>query len=169
MTWQRNNALPWLLCSVFVLIGDQISKRWILDCFQPGQTKPVIPGFFSLTLTFNTGAAFSFLADGKHWQSCLLTSLAVLISVFLLVWLARTARHDWHRALPLALIIGGAMGNLMDRLHDGHVTDFIEVYYRDWHYPVFNLADCAITLGALLMLIFGVFGNGDQDASNQDL
>ncbi|KRE89610.1 signal peptidase II [Frateuria sp. Soil773] len=159
----KPNALPWLLLSAAVIVLDQLSKWWALVALQPaGTPHPVIPGLLNWTLAFNTGAAFSFLADGTGWQRWFFVALAVVISVMLVVWLARTARRDWRNAAPLALVIGGALGNLIDRLHAAQVTDFIHVHFRQWNYPVFNLADCAITVGAVLLVAFGLFGGREK-------
>jgi signal peptidase II len=110
------------------------------------------------TLAFNTGAAFSFLQDAGGWQRWLFTFLAVAVSSVLVIWLSRLSRRDWRTALPLALVIGGALGNLIDRVRLGHVTDFIEVYYRHWSWPAFNVADSAISVGAVLLILFGLGG-----------
>jgi signal peptidase II len=153
----KPNALPWLLLSLLVIALDQLTKLWALHALQPaGMPHPVIPGLLNWTLAFNTGAAFSFLADGAGWQRWFFVVLAVAISGVLVVWLARTPRRDWRTALPLAFIVGGALGNLVDRLHAAQVTDFIQVYYRQWSYPVFNVADCGITVGAVLLILFGL-------------
>jgi signal peptidase II len=155
----KPNALPWLSLSALVIALDQLTKWWALHALQPaGVPHEVIPGFLNWTLAFNRGAAFSFLASGAGWQRWLFVVLALAISVALVVWLARTLRDDWRNALPLALIIGGALGNVIDRLHAAQVTDFIHVYFRQWNYPVFNLADSAITVGAVLLLALGLFG-----------
>ena len=159
---RKSNALPWLLLSVAVIVLDQLSKWWALSVLQPGVPHRVIPGFLNWTLTFNPGAAFSFLAHGDGWQRWFFVALAVVISAVLVVWLARTARRDWRTALPLALIVGGALGNLIDRLHAAQVTDFIDVYYRNWHYPVFNVADCGVTVGAVMLVAFGLFGGTEK-------
>ncbi|MFC4527635.1 signal peptidase II [Dyella halodurans] len=154
----KPNALPWLWLSVAVIVLDQLSKWWALGALQPaGMPHPVIPGFLNWTLAFNTGAAFSFLADSAGWQRWFFVLLALVITSVLVVWLARTPRRDWRTALPLGLIIGGALGNLIDRLHAAQVTDFIQVYYRQWSYPVFNVADCGITVGAVMLIAFGLF------------
>ena len=105
MTHPKPNALPWLLLSVVVIALDQLSKWWALTGLQPGVPHPVIPGFLNWTLTFNPGAAFSFLAMSGGWQRWFFVVLAIVISAVLVVWLARTARRDWRTALPLALII----------------------------------------------------------------
>ncbi|AHX12641.1 peptidase A8 [Dyella jiangningensis] len=154
----KPNALSWLLLSALVIVLDQLSKWWALSALQPaGLPHPVIPGFLNWTLAFNTGAAFSFLASSDGWQRWFFVLLAVVISAVLVVWLHRTPRRDWKTAMPLALIVGGALGNLIDRLHAAQVTDFIQVYYREWSYPVFNVADCGITVGAVALVVFGLF------------
>lgn len=154
----KPNALPWLVLSLVVIALDQASKFWALGALPPpGVPHTVIPGLLNWTLAFNSGAAFSFLAGGSGWQRWFFVVLACVICTVLAVWLARTARRDWRTALPLALVIGGALGNMIDRLHAAAVTDFIDVYFRQWSYPVFNLADCAITVGAVLLIVFGLF------------
>ena len=154
----KPNALPWLLLSVLVIALDQLSKWWALATLTEGVPHPVIPGFLNWTLFYNRGAAFSFLAWGDGWQRWFFVALALVISAVLVAWLARTARRDWCTALPLSMIIGGAIGNLIDRLHAAQVTDFIDVYYHNWHYATFNLADCGISVGAVLLVAFGLFG-----------
>jgi len=154
----KPNALPWLVLSLVVIALDQSSKFWALAALPPaGVPHTVIPGLLNWTLAFNRGAAFSFLAGGSGWQRWFFVVLACVICTVLAVWLARTPRRDWRTALPLALVIGGALGNMIDRLHAAAVTDFIDVYFRQWSYPVFNLADCAITVGAVLLIVFGLF------------
>jgi signal peptidase II len=162
----KQNALPWLLVSALVIALDQLTKWWALTALQPaGEPHPVIPGLLNWTLAFNTGAAFSFLAQSGGWQRWFFVGLAFVISVALIAWLARTARREWRTALPLAMVIGGALGNLIDRLHASQVTDFIQVYYRDWYYPTFNVADSGICVGAVLLILFGL----RQPAPNKKL
>ena len=154
----KPNALSWLLLSAVVIVLDQLSKYWALGALQPaGLPHAVIPGVLNWTLAFNTGAAFNFLASGAGWQRWFFVLLALLISTVLVMWLTRTARRDWRTAMPLALVIGGAIGNMVDRLHAAAVTDFIHVYFRQWNYPIFNLADCAISVGAVMLIVFGMF------------
>lgn len=153
----KPNALSWLLVSALTIALDQLTKGWALTALQPaGLPHPVIPGLLNWTLDFNRGAAFSFLAQGSGWQRWFFVLLAVVITGALVVWLTRTARREWRTALPLSLVIGGALGNLIDRLHASQVTDFIQVYYHDWYYPTFNVADCGITVGAVLLILFGL-------------
>ena len=153
-----NSGISWLALSALVIALDQLTKFIVLGALQPYVPHPVIPGFLNWTLAFNSGAAFSFLADQQGWQRWLLSGLAIVVSVVLARWLARTPRADWRTALPLALVIGGALGNLIDRLRFGHVTDFVQVYYGAWAFPSFNIADSAISIGAVLLLWFGLFG-----------
>lgn len=152
-----SNALPWLGLSAAVIALDQATKVLVLDRLEPSVPHAVIPGVLNWTLAFNTGAAFSFLADAGGWQRWGFSALAFVVSAVLVVWLARTPRNDWRTALPLALVLGGAIGNLIDRLRFGHVTDFIQVYWREWFFPAFNVADSAITVGAVLLIVFGWF------------
>ena len=156
----KPNALPWLAISALVIALDQLTKAIVLAALQPYMPHPVIPGFLNWTLAFNTGAAFSFLADQPGWQRWLFSGLAIAVSAVLARWLAHTPRRDWRTALPLALVIGGALGNLIDRVRYGHVTDFIQVYYQQWAFPSFNIADSAISIGAVLLVWFGLVMHG---------
>ena len=150
------NALPWLLLSLLVLVLDQLSKQWVLASLPEYTAIPVIEGFWNWYRTYNTGAAFSFLSDAGGWQKWFFTVLAFGISGLLAVWLWRTPRHDWRTALPFALVIGGAIGNVVDRLVHGHVIDFIQWHWRDWYWPAFNIADAAIVGGAIGIALFGL-------------
>ncbi len=153
----KPNALAWLAASLLVIALDQATKAMARHALVPYTPHRVIPDVLNWTLAYNPGAAFSFLAGSSGWQTWLLGGLAVVVSIGLGVWLARTPRRDWRTALPVALIIGGALGNLIDRLAFGEVTDFIQVYWRAWSYPAFNVADSAITVGAVLLIFFGLF------------
>lgn len=163
----KPNALAWLLWSAAVIGFDQLTKVIVRDTLVPYMPHVAIPHVLNWTLAFNRGAAFSFLAGSSGWQTWLFGFLALVISAGLAVWLARTPRRDWRTALPVALIIGGALGNLIDRLWHGQVTDFIQVYWHTWSYPAFNVADSAITIGAVLLIAFGLFGGHDQRAPQQ--
>jgi len=156
VSWKAS-GLTWLWLSLVVIGIDQIVKAVVLATLQPYQPQEVIPGLLNWTLAFNTGAAFSFLHDESGWQRWLFSSLAFVVSGALVRWLATISRSDWHNALPLSLVIGGALGNLIDRLRFGQVTDFIDVYWGDAHFPAFNIADSAITVGAVLLIWFGFF------------
>jgi signal peptidase II len=161
----RDNALVWLTVSAVVIVIDQITKAIVIAKLEPYVPHEVIPGFFNWTLAFNTGAAFSFLADQPGWQRWLFTALAIGVSIALIIWLKTTRRNDWKTALPVSMVIGGALGNLIDRVHAGTVTDFIQVYYRDWVFPSFNVADSAISVGATLLVVFGLFASGARSGN----
>ncbi|WP_041447658.1 signal peptidase II [Thiocystis violascens] len=148
----------WLLLSLLVLLLDQATKWLILSTLQPFEPVILSPNL-NLTLMFNEGAAFSFLSDAGGWQRWLFTGLALTVSVVLTVWLLRLKRGEGWLAAGLALLIGGAIGNLIDRILLGHVVDFIQVslpfipldLFNPW--PAFNIADSAITLGVIILLI----------------
>ena len=149
----NDSAAPvgrWIALAIAVLAADQLAKAAILATFVPGQELPLLP-FFSLVLAFNTGAAFSFLAGADGWQRWLFTAIAIAASVFI-VWLLRRGGSRLY-LLGLALILGGALGNLVDRLWLGQVVDFVLLHWRGWSYPAFNLADSAITAGAALLIV----------------
>ena len=148
------NALSWLGLSAVLLVLDQWSKWLAVEHLEFQSPVPFVPGFWNWTLTHNTGAAFSFLADAGGWQHGFFIGLALLVSVVLLVGLAKTARTDWRTALPFALVISGAVGNVIDRLRFGYVVDFVQWYAGSFHWPVFNLADSCIVVGAVLMVLF---------------
>ena len=153
----KPNALIWLILSVVVIALDQWSKTWVLSSLPEYTAIPVIDGFWNWYRTYNTGAAFSFLADAGGWQTVFFTALAFAISGLLGWWLWRTPRGDWRQALPYALVIGGALGNVIDRLIHGHVIDFIQWHWRGHYWPAFNLADAAIVGGAIGIALFGLF------------
>jgi signal peptidase II len=163
----KPNALAWLAVSALVIALDQATKSLVRHTLIPYVPHAVIPHVLNWTLAFNRGAAFSFLADSSGWQTWLFGGLAVVVCVGLAVWLARTPRRDWRTALPVALIIGGALGNLIDRLVHGQVTDFIQVYWHAWSWPAFNIADSAISVGAVMLIVFGLFGGHQTRAPQQ--
>jgi len=141
----------WLALAALVLILDQISKAWILDSFRHMERQSVT-SFFNLVLVFNPGASFSFLADAGGWQKWFFVGLALVISVWLLSLLRK---HAQERLLPaaLSLILGGAIGNVIDRLRFDAVVDFLDFHLAGYHWPAFNVADSAITVGVALMLL----------------
>jgi len=163
----RPNALIWLVLSVVVIILDQWSKAWVLSSLPEYEPVPVIEGFWNWFRTYNTGAAFSFLSDAGGWQKYFFTVLAIGISGLMTWWLYGTARSNWRSALPFALVIGGAIGNVIDRQVHGHVVDFIQWYVGDHYWPSFNIADAAIVVGAVGIAVFGLFeGKSSKKADN---
>ena len=153
----KPNALPWLAASALVIALDQWSKAWVLKALPEYTAVPVIEGFWNWYRTYNPGAAFSFLADAGGWQKYFFTVLAFAISGLMAWMLSRTPRNDWKQALPLALVIGGAIGNVIDRLQHGHVIDFIQWHIGDHYWPAFNIADSAVVGGAIGIALFGLF------------
>ncbi|MCC7329090.1 MAG: lipoprotein signal peptidase [Gammaproteobacteria bacterium] len=146
----------WLLVSLLVIAADQFTKLRVTEALELYERVPVLP-FFDLVRLHNTGAAFSFLAGASGWQNWLFTAVAVVVSAAVFWWLTRLPRKGRDLlALGLALLLGGAIGNLIDRLLYGHVVDFLLLHYQGWSWPAFNLADSAITGGVLLVLFDGL-------------
>jgi signal peptidase II len=144
--------MKWLWLSGLVVVLDQVTKYFAEQNLSYCAPVKVIPGFFSMTLVYNKGAAFNFLSDAGGWQRWFLMLVSIAISLFLLFWLRNIEKDRLHLAVGIALVLGGAIGNLIDRSIYGHVIDFIEIYYRDWHYPHFNIADSAISIGVGLVI-----------------
>lgn len=149
---RRGPLAPWLGLALLVVALDQASKWAILARFQYGERLNLVPGWFDLTLVYNTGAAFSFLAGAAGWQRWFFTALAIVASG-VIVFLLRRHGGQALFATALALILGGAVGNLVDRLVHAKVVDFLLFYRGDWYFPAFNLADSAITAGAALLIL----------------
>ena len=147
---------PWIWLSILVVVLDQITKYLAETWLVMHQPVPVLP-FFNWLLTYNTGAAFSFLADAGGWQRWFFIGLSSVVSIGLGVWLHRLNPSQRWLAAALALILGGAIGNLIDRLWLGQVIDFIQLYYDRWFWPAFNVADSAITVGAVLLVAESLF------------
>ena len=139
----------WLAVSALVVGADQLSKWALIGWLHPGDERVVTP-FFSLVLTFNTGAAFSFLRDAGEWPRYFFSAVAIAVAA-LIIWLLRRGGDAWY-CTGLALILGGGLGNLWDRLTLGHVVDFLLFHWEHWYYPAFNVADSAITVGAALLI-----------------
>lgn len=153
--------LKWLWLSGLIILVDQLTK-WAAEQFLALHVPlPVMPSF-NLTLVYNTGAAFSFLSDAGGWQRWFFSLLALAVSVFLLFWLKRLPRNEIWTALGLSMVLGGALGNLIDRLVYGHVIDFIQWYYKSFYWPTFNVADSAITVGASVLVIHGLLFSQPQ-------
>ncbi|MFS0754803.1 signal peptidase II [Noviherbaspirillum sp. 1P10PC] len=142
---------PWLCIAALVVLVDQLTKIMITQMFSYGQSKPVT-SFFNLVLAYNKGAAFSFLAAEGGWQRYLFSGIAIAAAAFIIYLLKR---HAGQRLFcwALALVLGGAVGNLIDRIVYGHVIDFLDVHVAGWHWPAFNIADSAICIGAAMFII----------------
>lgn len=151
MTAQRT-ALGWLWLVVVVIALDLFTKFQATSLLSYGVAHPLLP-VFDLTLLHNTGAAFSFLAKAGGWQRWFFAVIAIVVSIVLLVWMARTPRQQRWLGAGLALLLGGALGNLYDRIVQGYVIDFISLHYNGYYFPAFNLADTAITIGAAMLVI----------------
>ena len=144
--------LKWIWLAVAVVVFDQLTKYIAsssLELFQPVAVMPM----FNWTLMHNPGAAFSFLADQAGWQRWFFTAVALVVSVVIFLWIKRLEQHEKWQAAALALILGGAIGNVIDRLWLGYVVDFIQVYYQQWYWPAFNIADSAISIGVVIIII----------------
>jgi signal peptidase II len=144
--------LKWVWISVMILVLDQASKLTISHAMQLYESIPLLPNF-NLTYARNTGAAFSFLSDAGGWQRWLFAVLAVIMSSIVGIWLSRLKAKETYMAISLSLILGGAVGNLIDRVVYGYVIDFLDIYYQNWHWPAFNVADSAICIGVGLMAL----------------
>lgn len=163
----RFGKLTWLSLSVLVIVVDQVTKHWFEANFSLYQKVDVIPGYFAWTLAYNTGAAFSFLADHNGWQRWLFAVIAIGVSVVLVVWMKRLKASETWLAVALALVLGGALGNLYDRVVLGHVVDFILVHWQNrWYFPAFNIADSAITVGALMLALDMLKGNKTGESAH---
>lgn len=143
---------PWFLVSILVVLLDQVSKYWAMIHLFPYDPVFVLP-IFNMTLAYNTGAAFSMLSGAGHWRLYFFTGFGVLMSMCLIVWILRASTASFLQKTALSLILGGAVGNVIDRIHLGHVVDFIDLHYHHYHWPVFNLADVSICMGAVLLAL----------------
>jgi len=149
-----------------IVVADQVTKVTVDGALALYERIPVLP-FFNITKAYNPGAAFSFLSDAGGWQRWFFTIVSAVISVVLFVWLQRmTVRERWL-GLAVALILGGAIGNLIDRVIYGHVVDFVQVYWRDWYFPSFNVADAAISCGAVIFIALTLFDRPEADAEGR--
>lgn len=141
----------WLALAMVIVVLDLWTKHLAVEHLEMYRPQ-VVFSWLNLTLAHNTGAAFSLLANAGGWQRWLFTGLAAIITVVLLVWLIRLQRGEWRVGLALGLVLGGAIGNLVDRIRLGYVVDFIDVHVAGWHWPAFNIADSAITCGIILLI-----------------
>lgn len=152
--------LNWLFLSLFIIILDQAAKALIVHYLLYGQFVALLP-FLNLTLQHNLGAAFSFLSGASGWQGWLFSGIAIAVSILIVFWIYRLKPKDYWNAVGLSLVLGGALGNLLDRILHGYVIDFIQVYYQQWSFPVFNIADSAITIGAICIIFRMLWPKGD--------
>jgi signal peptidase II len=165
----RRSGLPWIVVTGLAIVADQASKAWITARFELFETVTLLP-VLQIMRAHNTGAAWSFLADAGGWQRWGLSGLAIVVSVVFLVWLRRIDGSK-QRVLSIAitLIMGGALGNVIDRLRLGHVVDFVVVHWNAHYFPAFNVADACITLGAIALFYDAFFDgraqNGRKDAT----
>jgi len=159
------SKLKWVGLSGVVVLLDQWTKWLALEHLEYARSVPVVPGL-DWTLLYNRGMAFSLFSDGG-WQIWMLTILTAIVGVAIAIWLFRTPRDHHWQGCALALILGGAIGNLIDRLRFGHVVDFIDVHYGQWHWPAFNIADSGITVGAVI-LAFILFFEGREEPPRAD-
>jgi signal peptidase II len=145
------SMLPWLALALIILIADQLTKALILGYFRHGDSMTVT-GFFNIVRAHNTGAAFSFLAAASGWQRWLFTAIGIVATIFI-VWMLRSHAGQRLFSFSLACILGGAVGNVVDRLLHGYVVDFLQFHWRGWYFPAFNVADSAITIGAVCLVL----------------
>lgn len=153
---RKKTCLPWLWLSAIIIVIDQLSKYWVshhLTLYKP----VTCLSFLNLLLAYNSGAAYNFLAKGGGWQIYFFAIISFVIAVVFIIWLAQLPRSMYWRALGISLIIGGAIGNFIDRVRLTYVIDFIDFHIRDWHFAIFNIADSAITVGAIILLLSLLF------------
>lgn len=149
----RNNQLRWVILSIIVIIIDLGTKYLASQNLTYGQPVEVLP-FFNLTLLHNYGAAFSFLSNSNTtWQVVVLSGIALIVAIVIFVWLTRLPKNKNLTACALALILGGALGNVYDRMIHGYVVDFLDFHINNYHWPAFNIADSAICIGAVILIL----------------
>jgi signal peptidase II len=159
---RQPGSARWLWLAIVVVIVDQGTKMLAEHLLVLHEPRAVFPSF-NFFLTYNTGAAFSFLRDAGGWQRWLFAGISTAVGIFIAVWLLRIPSRQRWLACALALVLGGAVGNLIDRLFrsGGGVVDFIDVYYGTWHWPAFNIADSAISIGAVMLVWSALRGSSD--------
>jgi len=154
---EARSALAWLWLSAFIVVADQATKWLIVSSFELFERVQVLP-VFGITRLHNPGAAFSFLASAGGWQRWFFIAVAFAVTALVVVWLKRMPRQGHHwLAASLALIVGGAVGNVIDRVWHGYVVDFLSFHWNHWFFPAFNVADAAITVGAVILLVESLF------------
>ncbi|MDO7086597.1 signal peptidase II [Pseudocolwellia sp. AS88] len=161
-----NTGLSWLWLTLLCLIVDQVTKYLVVDSMELYESIKVF-SFFSITYVHNLGAAFSFLADQGGWQRWFFTSIAAIASIVFIVWLAKTPKNQKLLGIAFALLLSGALGNLIDRVLFGYVIDFLDFYIGNNHWPAFNVADSMIFIGAALMIFDSFKNNNKANAINK--
>ncbi len=156
----------WLILSLIIILFDQFTKYIAVDIIPLYESIEVFP-FFNWTLMYNEGAAFSFLSDQGGWQRWFLIILSSIVTAVLVIWLFRLLHDERSIAISLSLIIGGAIGNLIDRILLGHVVDFIHLHYQSYYWPAFNVADSAITIGVTIMIVDSLFFAQKREAQRE--
>ena len=151
MKKQTKTAWPWLFLTAFLILLDQVTKHWVLLRVTPLDDIPIFP-FLNIVLRLNSGAAFSFLGGQDGWQVYFLAAVSLVVSVMLVIWLARLPRGEWWIACPVSMVLGGAVGNLIDRIQYHYVVDFIDFHLGAWHFATFNIADAAVSVGATWLI-----------------
>ena len=147
------SGLPWAGLALLAILADQLTKLWVVNSLQLHESREWLP-VLSILRAHNTGAAFSMLSGAGGWQRWLFTGIALVVSVVILTWLRRLdGAQQRMLSISLALILGGALGNVVDRLRHGFVVDFVAVHWQEHYFPAFNVADSCITVGALLLLL----------------
>jgi len=169
MTDSSHRNLTWFLIVAGVFSADMLTKQMAEAMLDYGQGVAILP-ILDFTLLYNKGAAFSFLANESGWQRWFFTAISTLVSAMLIMWLRKLERHQVWLGVALALVLGGALGNLFDRIAFGHVIDFVAVHWGDAYFPAFNIADSAITIGAVMLGIDAIrdsFNNKNPDDSEK--
>ena len=164
---KQKSGLIWLLLSLLLFVVDFATKAIVVANMKLYQSIEILP-VFNFTYMHNYGAAFSFLSDAGGWQRWFFSGVAILISLLLTYWLKKLPAKNWVLCCAYAMVIGGAIGNLVDRLVHGYVVDFLHIYYQDWHYPAFNIADMAIVCGAGLLLLDAFKGEGADSSQRKN-
>lgn len=144
--------LKWIWLAIVIVVFDQLTKYIASTSLELHQPLAVMP-MFNWTLMHNPGAAFSFLANEDGWQRWFFATIAVVVSVVIFLWIKKLEQHEKWQAIALALILGGAVGNVIDRIWLGYVVDFIQIYYQQWYWPAFNIADSAISIGVVMIVV----------------
>ncbi|MDB2410166.1 signal peptidase II [Pseudomonadales bacterium] len=156
----------WYALAIVIIVFDQLTKYWVQLSFFEGERVNLLP-ILDFTLVYNKGAAWSFLSDAGGWQRWLFTAISSVVSIVLVIWIHRLVAIQKILLIALTLILAGAVGNLIDRIILGKVVDFVLFYYDGHYFPAFNVADCAITLGAIMMLIDVFWGPSEADLNNE--